>query len=353
MSAHRRQRSGTLRRATRIAGIGVAALGVTLATLQAPAGAVTVPLGTYTASLPLSPYPTVAGSTDPSGIGFPVTFKNTSPNGYSLSEVQITLPAGFSAPSAATVSTSGWTVSVSGNTVSASTSNPLSNGIPAGSTTLLSFKSTAPTAAGSYTFVSAAQGIVASTGVAGDFTNSGSDPTVRVDPYANVVTCAPSEVCDTGTQGSSSDTQARIVTTTGTSQDVLGMSVDPASDQQCLGRMYANGHSQQVTFQDSDTSRTLTETIRLNKSVVNQVPNNGASKYSVCWNTAGNHSHLTFVDRNGNVVTSGFLPMCSTPGLPADNPCIVSITKNQAGDVVITIRTPGGDPSNIAGIPLP
>lgn len=353
MSAHCRERSGTLRRVARIAGIGVAALGVTFATVAPPAAAVTVPLGTYTASLPLNPFPTVASSTDPSQIGFPVTFKNTSPSGYSLSKVQITLPTGFSAPSAASVSAAGWTVSVSGNTVSASTSSPLSNGIPSGGSTVLSFKATAPAASGSYTFASAAQGIVASTGIAGDFTNSGSDPTVTVDPYANVVTCAPNEVCDTGTQGSSSNTQARIVTTTGTSRDYLGMSVDPATDQQCLGRMFADGHSQQVTFQDTDTSRTLTETIRVDKSVVNQVPNNGASKYAICWNTAGNHSHLTFVDRNGNTVTSGFLPMCSTPGLPADNPCIVSITKSQAGDVVITVRAPGGDPRNIAGIPLP
>jgi hypothetical protein len=342
-----------VRSLARIGSVMAVALGATVATLTAPAAAATVPLGTYSAALPLSPYPTVASSTDPSQIGFPVTFTNTSPLGYSLSEVQVTLPAGFTSPTAAAVNASGWTVSISGSTVSASTSDPLGSGIPSSGTVKLSFNATAPAASGSYTFATAAQGIVASTGVVGDFTNSGSDPVVQVSPYANVVTCAPSQVCDTGTQGSAGDTQARIVTTTGSIQDVLGMSIDPPTDQSCLGKMLALGHSQQVTFQDLDTARTLTQTLRINKTVVNQVPNNGASKYAVCYNTTGSASHPTFVDRTGHAVSAGFLPSCSTSGLPAGNPCVQSVTKNGAGDVLITFTAPGGDPRNIAGIPLP
>jgi hypothetical protein len=329
-----------------------AVLGATVATLTAPAAAVTLPLGTYSAALPLSPYPTVASSTDPSSIGFPVTFTNTSPNGYSLSEVQVTLPAGFTGISGASVSAAGWTVSVNGSTVSASTSTPLSNGIPSNGKVALSFNATAPAVTGKYTFTSASQGIVASTGVAGDFSNSGSDPVVSVSPYANVVTCSPSQTCDTGTQGSTGDTQARIVTTTGSIQDFLGMSIAPPTDNNCLGQMLPVGHSQQVTFQDNDTARTLTQTLRINKTVVNQVPNNGASKYAVCYNTSGSASHPTFVDRTGHAVAAGFLPFCSAIGLPAHNPCVQSINKNGQGDVLITFTAPGGDPSNIAGIPL-
>jgi hypothetical protein len=351
MSVLRRERSRRVRSVARIGGVLAAALAATFAT-AVPVNAATVPLGTYSASLPLTPYPTVASSTDPSSIGFPLTFTNTSPLGYSLSEVQVTLPTGFTTISGASVTAAGWTVSVSGSTVSASTSNPLGNGIPSNGTVGLSFNATAPAATGSYTFVTAAQGIVASTGVAGDFTNSGSDPVVTANPYANVVSCAPSQVCDTGTQGSTGDTQARIVTTTGSIQDFLGMSITQPTDQSCLGMMLANGHSQQVTFQDLDTARTLTQTLRLDKSVVNQVPNNGASKYAVCYNTGGSASHPTFIDRSGHAVAAGFLPYCSTSGLPKGNPCVQSISKNGQGDVLITFTAPGGDPSNIAGIPL-
>lgn len=317
-----------------------------------PASAVTVPLGTYTAALPLQPYPTVVSSTDPSNVGYPVTFTNTSPTGYLLSEVQVTLPAGFTNVGGATVSATGWSTSVNGNTVSASTASPLSSGIPSGGTVRLSFNATSPATVGSYSFVTAAQGLVASTGVAGDFANSGTDPQVSVEPYANVVTCSPSQVCNTGTVGSSTDTQASIVTTTGANQDVLGISVAPPTDQSCLSRIQPNSHSQQVTFNDLDLSRTLTQTLSIAKAVVDQQPNNGAGNYVLCYDAAGNTNHTTFVDSGGQTVTVGFLPTCSTAGLPAGNPCIESITKTQGGDLLITFTAPGGDPSNIAGISI-
>ena len=324
-------------------------LGV-VATATPPAAAVTVPLGTYTASLPVEPFYVVSSSVDPSQVGFPVTFKNTSPNGYFVSQVQATVPADFGSPTGASVSAAGWTVSTSGHTVTASTSNPLGNGVPAGGTVRLTFSATAPASSGTETISTAAAGIVASTGLAGDFTNSGSDPQVTTAPYANVVTCAPNVQCDTGVVGASSNTTARIVTTTGTIQDWLSIAVGPPTDAPCLALTSANGRSQQVSFTDIDTSRTLTQTLQIDKSVVNQLPNNGASKYGICYDTAS--TSKTFVDKNGAVTSAGFLPMCSASGLLPRQPCIVSITKTQAGDVIITFTAPGGDPYNIGGIPL-
>lgn len=335
----------------RLAAVAVIALAAGVSAPIGVATAATVPLGTYSAALPIQPFPTVAGGEDPSGLGFPVTFTNTSPLGYNLTAVQVELPAGFTASGTPTVSATGWSASVNGSTVGASTSNLLGDGIPSGESVTLTFHATAPTSTGTRTLVTSAQGIVASTGVAGDFSNSGSDPKVEVHPYANVVTCAPSEICDTGEVGSSSHTQARIVTTTGTIQDYVALSVHTPTDPACLGLVRSNGRSDQVNFQSLDTTRTLTQTIRVDKSVVNLVPNNGVGSLVVCHNTNNSPSRTTFVDRTGATVTVGYLPGCSQNGLPAGNPCIVSISKNGAGDVFVTMRAPGGDPTDIVGLP--
>lgn len=337
------------RRLARLATTGLLVLAAGLAAPAGTAAATTVPLGTYSATLPIQPFPTVANSADPSNYGFPVTFTNTSPFGYNLTLVQVTVPAGFAVTGTPTVSAAGWSASTSGSTVTASTSSPL--GVPSGGSVRLSFNATAPATSATYTFSTAAQGIVASTGVAGDFTNSGADPRVEVHPYANVVTCAPSEICDTGQVGSPSGTQARIVTDTGAIQDVVGLSVDTPTDATCLGLTSPNGRSDQTSFQSIDTTRTLIQTIRVDKSVVNQAPNNGVGSIVVCHNTNNSPSRTTFVDSSGKSVTAGYLPSCSATGLPAGNPCVLHTSKSQAGDFLITVRAPGGDPTDIVGLP--
>ena len=335
-----------------VAGV-VAASAITLAGL--PATAASVPLGSYAASLPLSPYPTVSSSTDPSQIGFPVTFTNNSAGGvgYLLDHVQVTLPAGFTAQAgSASVSASGWTASISGSTISADAPSTTA-GLAPGSSLVLEFNATAPSvpASTTFTFATAGSGLLGETGVIGDFSNTGSDPTVSVAQYANVVSCSPSQHCDTGVVGSASDTTARIVTTTGAIQDFLGISVDKPTDAGCLAISQPNARSEQVTFADVDTSRTLTATLTVDKSVVNLVPDNGVGNYGVCYNT-GDPTKV-FVDHAGRTTSVGWLPDCGTTGLIARQPCVSSRNKTNAGDIVIVYTAPGGDPYSIGGYYIP
>ena len=79
---------------------------------------------------------------------------------------------------------------------------------------------------------------------------------------------------------------------------------------------------------------------RIDKSVVQQAPNNGAAFYRVCL-----ESDKPFTDRDGNPVDPGtpaLLPDCKD--VQDKPPCVQSITKNKSGDVVITILLPGDDP---------
>ena len=350
LHASKKRSAGLLMRA---GALGVSAFAIVSA-IALPAGAVGLPLGTYTATLPLSPYPTVSTSTDPSGIGFPVTFTNTSGvDGYILDHVEVDLPAGFSAHAgSASINAAGWTTSIAGSVVSADAPSA-TGGLAAGQSAILSFNADAPTVSAptTYTFTTASAGVLGATGVVTDFTNAGSDPTVSVAAFANVVSCAPSAVCDTGTVGSSSNTTARIVTTTGSIQDFLGITVDTPTDAACLAVSSTNGRSQEVTFADIDTARTLTQTLTIDKSVVNAQPNNGAAQYGICYDSLS--PTKTFKDHNGVITTVGWLPDCSATGLLPGQPCIVSKHKDGAGDVVIVFQAPGGDPRNIAGIPIP
>ena len=342
------------RRVVAASGVACLAAGGALLATAPGATAASLPLGTYTAALPLSPYPTVSSSTDPSGIGFPVTFTNTSAgDGYLLDHVQVNLPAGFAGQGTPTVNVNGWTTSVSGNTISADAADPVLNGVAAGGTVLLSFAATAPVVLTptTLTFGTSANGILGTNQIVGDFTNTGGDPQVSVAQYANVVTCAPSQQCDTGTIGSASNTTARIVTSTGSIQDFLGISVDTPTDAACLAASQANGRSQQVDFSDLDTSRTLTTTLRIDKSVVNAVPSNGVGGYGVCLDT-GDPTKV-FVDRAGRTTSAGFLPSCNASGLLPRQPCMRSISKSNAGDIAITYTTPGGDPHSIGGYYIP
>jgi len=344
----------TLRRvptATALAVLATASIAV--AQLPAQAATVTVPLGTYTAALPLQPFPTVSSSTDPSGIGFPVTFTNTSAGaGYLLEHVQVTLAAGFTATGTPTVSSTGWSASVSGSTISADAASP-STALAAGQSLLLSFSATAPAVPlpTTYTFATNASGIIGTTGVVGDFSNTGADPQVSVAQYANVVSCAPSEQCDTGVLGNPGNTTARIVTTTGAIEDFLGLTIDQPQDAACLAISQPSGRSEELTWADIDTSRTLTTTLQIDKSVVNAAPNNGVSGYGVCYDTGT--PTKTFVDHNGHLTSVGWLPLCGTAGLVARQPCITSVHKTGAGDVVLTYTSPGGDPKSIGGIVVP
>ena len=81
-----------------------------------------------------------------------------------------------------------------------------------------------------------------------------------------------------------------------------------------------------------------TAIVQIDKAVVQATPNNGVSTYQVCY-----QSPTPFTDRAGNAgVTQGLLPDCKAVSNQA--PCVVSITKTKAGDVLETLSLPAGDP---------
>jgi hypothetical protein len=78
--------------------------------------------------------------------------------------------------------------------------------------------------------------------------------------------------------------------------------------------------------------------VSIDKTVVQRTPNNGVSFYQVCY--AGDSA---FTPRGGGPqVLLGLLPDCKNVSGAA--PCVQSITKDKAGDVVETLSLPGGDP---------
>jgi hypothetical protein len=81
-----------------------------------------------------------------------------------------------------------------------------------------------------------------------------------------------------------------------------------------------------------------TAIVQIDKAIVQATPNNGVSFYRVCY-----QSPTPFTDRAGNTgVTQGLLPDCSAVSNQA--PCVKSITKTNAGDVLETLSLPAGDP---------
>jgi hypothetical protein len=86
--------------------------------------------------------------------------------------------------------------------------------------------------------------------------------------------------------------------------------------------------SEVVTF-DVTGSRTKTVTITMPKSVAGN-----ANALRVCYSAP-----VPFEDRNGNLVTIGLLPDCSS----APAPCMVS-AKNVKQTAVVIFNAPEGDP---------
>ena len=92
--------------------------------------------------------------------------------------------------------------------------------------------------------------------------------------------------------------------------------------------------------------------IVIDKSVVQVTPENGASKYRVCYT-----SPERFRDRTGNMAQpdtgvsaffgetwyTGLLPDCASKKNP-ELPCSLGFVGNSAGDRVGTFLTPPGDP---------
>jgi hypothetical protein len=108
------------------------------------------------------------------------------------------------------------------------------------------------------------------------------------------------------------------------------------------------------TYDDGATVTTKTNVIVIDKAWVQKTPENGASKYRICYS-----SPVRFKDRTGNLAQpdpwsdgpsayfgqtwyTGLLPDCGSKPVA---PCSMGFTGSGAGDRIGTFLTPDGDPS--------
>ena len=100
----------------------------------------------------------------------------------------------------------------------------------------------------------------------------------------------------------------------------------------------------EINSTDATATGTKTDTVTIYKQYVNDQPNNGAAFFQVCY-----QAPHTFTTRDGTPATedppgtfTGLLPDCASQN--PQPPCIFKKSKNQAGDVVIVLLLPAGDP---------
>ncbi len=90
------------------------------------------------------------------------------------------------------------------------------------------------------------------------------------------------------------------------------------------------------TFNFTSTTPKLA-IVKIDRSIVNATPNNGASKYQVCY-----QAPTPFKTRAGTMATTGLLPDCWAVRGAA--PCVVLIAKSFTGSIIETLLLPPGDP---------
>jgi hypothetical protein len=163
-----------------------------------------------------------------------------------------------------------------------------------------------------------------------DYTFVASTTTAAIDPgtsgvfdIVDVGKNCPAGPCSSGNvvHGNTTATEDASAGTAG-DQLTLAVSVEPLD---CSGYSEV---SEVVTF-DVTGSRTKTVTITMPKSVAGN-----ANALRVCYSAP-----VPFEDRNGNLVTIGLLPDCSS----APAPCMVS-AKNVKQTAVVIFNAPEGDP---------
>jgi hypothetical protein len=146
--------------------------------------------------------------------------------------------------------------------------------------------------------------------------------------------CTPGQTCDVSV--SQVNSQSSQVSGTSTTNGVLvaSLGVDAIS----CGDTFNHAPATTTVNSFSFTANGKLAVVTIDKSIVQQTPNNGVSFYQVCY-----EGDAPFTPRGGGPqVTLGLLPDCkNVSGAP---PCLQSVTKDKAGDVVETLLLPGGDP---------
>jgi hypothetical protein len=166
-------------------------------------------------------------------------------------------------------------------------------------------------------------------------------------------------VCTAGASCTTSVTRQRQfrVEVTGTGQagsamllSVLGEEINCAENWDGPGDYPFNHAPATSLYEPVGTfSGSTIVTLRIDKSVVREVPNNGAAFYQICF-----LGEKPFEDRDGQTASANpdhdgmfgpaLLADCGQAG-PAAAPCVISRTKTQGGDMVLEFAIPSEDPA--------
>jgi hypothetical protein len=142
--------------------------------------------------------------------------------------------------------------------------------------------------------------------------------------------------------GTGKKTYASVTADGGTNPDVLTVSVKGDATGDCGGTTTAPPIGE-VVYLDID-NRAKHVTVRLPKQYVLLDPNNGTPFMEICLDTTvgGKEAGHLFTDKAGNQVLIGLMPDCSATSNVA--PCVTD-RKRRAGDEIITLDLPAGDPA--------
>jgi hypothetical protein len=155
------------------------------------------------------------------------------------------------------------------------------------------------------------------------------------DIVDQLVPCASGQSCQSETVNSSGTSGAANVAA-GSTSDVL------AATGGGFPLLSCTKFGGVVSFSVQDRSKVITMT--LEKSLVQEANPDGASDFNICWGSAA-----PFTTQNGTTSTfnqadheyEGLLPDCVKNG---PQPCVQHRKKDNAGDEVITVDAPAGDP---------
>ena len=168
-------------------------------------------------------------------------------------------------------------------------------------------------------------------------TGATSPASAAFDIAGNTVTCQSGQTCQGGTV-SDGGTSGFAIAAAASTTDVLASTGGGFPTLSCTTKTFPGV----ITITVADRSKVIT--MILDKSLVQLANPNGASDFNICWG-----SPTPFTTKDGttsNCVTAnneceGLLPDCPTTG---PQPCIAHRSKNGAGDELITIDAPAGDP---------
>jgi hypothetical protein len=154
------------------------------------------------------------------------------------------------------------------------------------------------------------------------------------DIVTQLVHCQPGQACQTETVSSAGTSGSALAGAASTS-DVLTATGGGFPNLSCT----TTGGV--ASFTVTDRSKVITMTLA--KSLVQQAPNPGAAHFNICWGSPTSfttQAGTTSAFNPANNEFEGLLPDCSTGA----SPCITSRHKNMAGEEIITISAPSGDP---------